>query len=114
MDAVSSGLSPAIEEFLLKFEAMAAAEDWTLIRNEPSGEAFIRASNRLHSCPLHWMAGGESHEYVDGPAQDFGLSYEEGWLIASAADNHAYNALTGGYVDASIRRRLLAACGLSE
>jgi hypothetical protein len=98
-------MRPAVEEFLQKFEVMAPASDWQLRGGS------IREKNDLdtgeHHCPLSFMSGLLP---CSTSGKSVGLSRREAMAVINAADFD-----TGGLgVEKEIRRRLLAACGLSK
>jgi hypothetical protein len=98
-----------IEQVLTDFEqhASTAQVQWELRDGEIRGpsQCDTGAGVTLRHCPLSWLAQTEPCDYEQA-AQKLGLTEREAAVIANAAD--AFQS------DPVIRRRLLAACRLTE
>lgn len=91
-------MSPAVEEFLQKFEAMAPASDW-IVRHGDLRDALTL------DCPLTFVGGSGQPPVLSGPM--LGMGMNDRHEIIRAADGRPG-------CNRKIRRRLLAACGLES
>jgi hypothetical protein len=87
-----------IEQVLTDFEQHASTVLWGVLE-----DGAIRTARH---CPLSWLAQTEPCDYEQA-AQKLGLTESEAAVIANAADG-------ADSTDPVIRRRLLAACRLTE
>jgi hypothetical protein len=94
-----------IDQVLVDFEQHASTVEWQLRLGEVRTVARLRPGVPQH-CPLSWLAQTAPGNY-ERAARTLGLTESEAAVIANAADG-------ADSTDPVIRRRLLAACRLTE